>query len=525
MADINQWQLPRNEANKVLGWRSNGQGMENKAIGEDIQEHSDNLDELATVSPGEAGKSVLALPLASGIREFLGEFDTRAQAEAATIATDIDTVTLNGDYSAVDRAILALRRSVSEPVHAGKLQSADGAWWVDPFYTDHVVSIPSDFDTLQEAVDFFSRTPVRNKAKIILNIETGHALTAGLHVANRSFDHFEIRSTDLLVNLDPGFVGAGPSNSLMYADGAVAPRWNTRVDMNGLGGHGIDLRSGSFGYVYPTKGVTGATGLGDDLTAGLFAENSRVNAYQSWFPENGRNAWITVASNAYLQSSTLNGAAAIGAYVSRGSVASLTDADVFNAGNVGLWVNEAVVAARSGLNASNCNIGVYAVLGARVSCVDAVATGCSEEGFFADGGWIEASGSDASAAGTYGYRVSDGGQIIKTGGTGTANIPSNGVTGAGLIIDSSVTATFPLLVGLDGTATISDDWDAITMTGLYRNSSSAAVGIPVASTNWSVLHITLTGTQAAQLAMRSGANGVSYRRKASGAWQPWVTIV
>ncbi|MFQ6158877.1 hypothetical protein [Sinorhizobium meliloti] len=60
MADINQWQLPRNEANKLLGWRSNGKGMENKAIGEDIQAHSPNLDELATVTPGEAGKDILA---------------------------------------------------------------------------------------------------------------------------------------------------------------------------------------------------------------------------------------------------------------------------------------------------------------------------------------------------------------------------------------------------------------------------------------------------------------------------------
>ncbi|ASP79336.1 hypothetical protein [Sinorhizobium meliloti] len=71
MADINQWQLPRNEAGKLLGWSNNGRGMANHGIGEDIQEHSDNLDTLAEITPGEAGKSILALSVAADVRDFL----------------------------------------------------------------------------------------------------------------------------------------------------------------------------------------------------------------------------------------------------------------------------------------------------------------------------------------------------------------------------------------------------------------------------------------------------------------------
>ena len=60
MADINQWQLPRNEAGKLLGWSDNGRGMANHGIGEDIQAHSDNLDTLAEVMPGSTGLALLA---------------------------------------------------------------------------------------------------------------------------------------------------------------------------------------------------------------------------------------------------------------------------------------------------------------------------------------------------------------------------------------------------------------------------------------------------------------------------------
>lgn len=65
MADINQWQFPRNEADKLLGWRSDGKGMENKdwvspADLDGKQDHSANLDELAAINAGTVGKGVLA---------------------------------------------------------------------------------------------------------------------------------------------------------------------------------------------------------------------------------------------------------------------------------------------------------------------------------------------------------------------------------------------------------------------------------------------------------------------------------
>ncbi|WP_274857536.1 hypothetical protein [Sinorhizobium meliloti] len=88
MADINQWQLPRNEAGKLLGWSDNGRGMANHGIGEDIQAHSDNLDTLAAVTPGSAGTAILALSLASDVRNFL---DTASYVETRTALKALDT--------------------------------------------------------------------------------------------------------------------------------------------------------------------------------------------------------------------------------------------------------------------------------------------------------------------------------------------------------------------------------------------------------------------------------------------------
>ncbi|MDX0112595.1 hypothetical protein GOC07_09945 [Sinorhizobium meliloti] len=88
MADINQWQLPRNEANKLLGWSNDGRGMANKGIGEDIQAHSPNLDTLSEATLGGAGVSILALSLASDVRNFL---DTAPYVSTRTAMKALDT--------------------------------------------------------------------------------------------------------------------------------------------------------------------------------------------------------------------------------------------------------------------------------------------------------------------------------------------------------------------------------------------------------------------------------------------------
>ena len=73
------------------------------------------------------------------------------------------------------------------------------------------------------------------------------------------------------------------------------------------------------------------------------------------------------------------------------------------------------------------------------------------------------------------------------------------------------------------------DYDALTVTGFYRN-GAVATGTPIAATlYWSLLHIAHAsdGTAASQLALRSAGtakNDMWLRRKSGGAWQPWAKV-
>lgn len=59
----------------------------------------------------------------------LSNFDSRASVAAATILPLVSYVRTAGYYAAGDGGAALYKRASSEPSHAGKVQSADGAWW------------------------------------------------------------------------------------------------------------------------------------------------------------------------------------------------------------------------------------------------------------------------------------------------------------------------------------------------------------------------------------------------------------
>lgn len=113
-ADRNQWQFPKNEANKIPGWRADGKGLENKTV------------------------PLIGLSLASEIRDFL---DTAPYVETRTVLKALDTAKdtvaylkesgregvfewASGDFSAHISA--DTREAVY--VKANAVASASGAW-------------------------------------------------------------------------------------------------------------------------------------------------------------------------------------------------------------------------------------------------------------------------------------------------------------------------------------------------------------------------------------------------------------
>lgn len=113
-ADRNQWQFPKNEANKIPGWRSDGKGLENKIV------------------------PLIGLSLASEIRDFLDTapyVDTRTELKALDTSKDTTAILTEdgregifnwkaGDYSSQ----IAADTAEGIYVKADEVAATAGAW-------------------------------------------------------------------------------------------------------------------------------------------------------------------------------------------------------------------------------------------------------------------------------------------------------------------------------------------------------------------------------------------------------------
>ncbi|MFC3725925.1 glycosyl hydrolase family 28-related protein [Neoaquamicrobium sediminum] len=124
------WQFPRNEADKVLGWRSDGKGMENKG---------------PFVAPGD-----LATVATTGDyddltnRPILSNLATIAAVQADVPLSDPEWYQTAGYAAAGDGGGALYKKVLSEPSHAGKGQNGNGTWYeiADPII--NVLSLGAD---------------------------------------------------------------------------------------------------------------------------------------------------------------------------------------------------------------------------------------------------------------------------------------------------------------------------------------------------------------------------------------------
>lgn len=201
--------------------------------------------------------------------------------------------------------------------------------------SNKTVSIPSDYATLQEAIDAESRYRVKQGVTITINVESGHALTGGIYVENGDFSHFIVDSDDAAVLLDGSFPD---ESSVIEGFYAIMPRLHTVIDGDGTKGqHGYYANRGSRGYVAPNAGIKNIAGTGTfvDAGAGLFCNRGAVVvAREAVFTGCVRNVWVTGNSSADLFEATLTGATGdIAVYASRMSAVHMQGADVSDANN------------------------------------------------------------------------------------------------------------------------------------------------------------------------------------------------
>lgn len=233
---------------------------------------------------------------------------------------------------------------------------------------DIIVNIPSDYATLQDAVDDLSLLRnIKQGKRVILNIESGHKLTAGLEVQFGNYEHFYIQSEDAIVEVSDDFTG----NLIMGDNRATMPVLACVIDMRNKGGDGYHIRHNSSGHIRFNCGVINAGNNGLYVTRG-----STVSAYQTkWNGATGRGVWVSRGSVAELENAEINDSGNRGVYVSRASMVSLMGATINNSGSHG------IVALRSRISADGATVlnsggtGVVAENSGIVALNDAVVKG------------------------------------------------------------------------------------------------------------------------------------------------------
>lgn len=230
--------------------------------------------------------------------------------------------------------------------------------------SDLTYQIPTDFATMQAAVDATRHIRVANGTWIILNFEAGHQPTHGLKVQNGDYSHYKITATDGEVTLAAGFVGVGPSvlttnasNTFILGMRAQMPLLSCIVDAAGR------ARNGYFAF----DGSTGALDLPDQNnfeTAGGPPIAGVKNC--QYFNIRGRNGTTIRAKNVVATGAGINGIYSNGL----GTIyAEFSDAS--GAVQYGFCANRGARISADNSKADNCGVGYRAL---RASLIEAEAS-------------------------------------------------------------------------------------------------------------------------------------------------------
>ena len=162
---------------------------------------------------------------------------------------------------------------------------------------DMTVRIPSDYATLQEALDETSRFRVKQGVTIDLLIESGHSPSSGITVEHGDYSHFRVASEDSTVNVANDYSGM-----FIEAVNARAPRLSCLVDADKKGSDGYHLRDRSTGVVDNHCGVLNAGSRGLYLNGNSDCYARRSDFSGAW----NRGLWVTRNSTADVELGTFD---------------------------------------------------------------------------------------------------------------------------------------------------------------------------------------------------------------------------
>lgn len=218
------------------------------------------------------------------------------------------------------------------------------------------VNIPSDYPTMQEAIDFYhNKVFFADNSELVINIESGHQPASGVSVSNGDYSYIRIASDDVEVALAPGFIGAG-EGSVIDAYNARGVTLDCLIDINGeeaFNGYNVTDNS--------TAIVTAGSGMKNG-TRGMHVQNSSScvmdGAVFTGFQQAGLH--VSRASKAQCTEAVLSGnsqdsANSFGAvYASRNSEIHGANVDVTGSGGGAIRAQRFAKLALPGVNVSNC---------------------------------------------------------------------------------------------------------------------------------------------------------------------------
>lgn len=274
-------------------------------------------------------------------------------------------------------------------------------------------SIPSDYDSLQEAIDDVSEVKIPSGTRIILNIESGHSIKEGITVEYGDFSHIWIRSEDEQVPIESSEWADG--QNFIDSTNAGLPVLDTVVDMEGSGRSqdGYKASSASFGYITSGSGIK---------NAGQHCIQAERSSYIS-----ARNCIAVSAekNNIYCSGSIMNveGATAHGAgrhclLSSRGGTLHADwGVDATNGGSTGARTLQGGTINCAEVDVSGSQNGIFADRGSSVINASlATINNCSATAVGSRGGVVvNVRGAEIQNSGGNGLSARTGGRIVANG--------------------------------------------------------------------------------------------------------------
>lgn len=183
------------------------------------------------------------------------------QAELAKIAAQ------EAGTEAAQNAIIALSDAITSATEIATAAAVNAA--VVKFTI--IYNIPTDFPTLQDAVNSLQGRDIGANVSIELNIETGHAVSTGLYVSNGDYAYIKITSDEDFINASSNFVGVGTQDStdpdtqncFILGENAKMPVLATKFSGNGFVTNGYWANQGSVGKLerFPVDNTESKSGI------------------------------------------------------------------------------------------------------------------------------------------------------------------------------------------------------------------------------------------------------------------------